>query len=154
MECGRSQYTHAHTQKLISCLFLVTIVSYLSSYYMTYLVHVRLIKDLVGSNSSIVHLTSTQDDPKQRKPDISVAKSKIGWEPLVSVRDGLRKTVEVVLLIYISPAHQHKYVCIIVCVRVCMKCRSCAMELTYFSLHSTSKRSSMIWASLLPQDRT
>ena len=34
------------------------------------------------------------DDPRQRKPDIGVAKAKIGWQPLISVKDGLRKTVE------------------------------------------------------------
>jgi UDP-glucuronate decarboxylase len=35
-----------------------------------------------------------QDDPKQRQPDISQAREKLGWEPRVALRDGLGKTIE------------------------------------------------------------
>ncbi|HAY46018.1 MAG TPA: NAD-dependent dehydratase, partial [Gammaproteobacteria bacterium] len=33
------------------------------------------------------------DDPKQRRPDISIAKHNIGWEPKVELREGLEKTI-------------------------------------------------------------
>uniref|UniRef100_A0A8R1Y276 UDP-glucuronate decarboxylase n=1 Tax=Onchocerca volvulus TaxID=6282 RepID=A0A8R1Y276_ONCVO len=53
----------------------------------------ELIRDLVGSNSSIVHESEQQDDPQQRKPDISRAYEKLNWKPIVPVRDGLIKTI-------------------------------------------------------------
>jgi UDP-glucuronate decarboxylase len=34
-----------------------------------------------------------QDDPKQRQPNISVAKDKLGWEPTVQLEDGLKETI-------------------------------------------------------------
>lgn len=60
----------------------------------TVLQFAQLIKELVGSNSTIQHLPSTEDDPKKRKPDISIAQAKIGWKPVVEVKDGIRKTIE------------------------------------------------------------
>jgi len=51
----------------------------------------------VSSNwvvSEILFLPKSEDDPSQRKPDITTAKEKIGWEPKVSVEDGLVKTIE------------------------------------------------------------
>ena len=53
------------------------------------------ILDLTNSNSKLVHLSLPQDDPKQRKPDISLAKERLeGWEPKTKLRDGLIKTIE------------------------------------------------------------
>lgn len=49
--------------------------------------------DIVGSNSRIVFKPLPQDDPKQRKPDISLAKDILGWEPSISIQEGLTKTV-------------------------------------------------------------
>jgi len=46
-----------------------------------------------GSKSPIVFRPLPQDDPKQRRPDISQAQAKLGWEPRVSLADGLRETV-------------------------------------------------------------
>lgn len=43
--------------------------------------------------SKIVHLPATQDDPLQRKPDITTAKRELGWEPTVSVDEGLEQTI-------------------------------------------------------------
>ncbi|MGZ9735372.1 UDP-glucuronic acid decarboxylase family protein [Flavobacterium sp. GNP002] len=50
--------------------------------------------ELTGSNSKIIHLPLPQDDPKQRQPDISLAKEKLqGWEPKVQLREGLLTTI-------------------------------------------------------------
>ncbi|XGW25361.1 hypothetical protein V3C99_006636, partial [Haemonchus contortus] len=54
----------------------------------------RIIKDLVGSESMIVNKDSQEDDPQQRKPDISRAAKELNWQPQVSMRDGLIKTIE------------------------------------------------------------
>jgi UDP-glucuronate decarboxylase len=35
-----------------------------------------------------------QDDPRQRQPDISLAKAKLGWEPKIKLKDGLKSTVK------------------------------------------------------------
>ena len=48
----------------------------------------------VGGRSKLVHLALPQDDPKQRKPDISRAREILGWEPKVSLEDGLRETIQ------------------------------------------------------------
>jgi UDP-glucuronate decarboxylase len=48
---------------------------------------------LTGSRSKIVHKPLPQDDPKQRQPDISLARARLGWEPKVDLETGLRKTV-------------------------------------------------------------
>jgi UDP-glucuronate decarboxylase len=50
--------------------------------------------DLTGSKSKLVFKTLPQDDPKQRRPDITVAKEKLGWEPKVGVDEGLKYTIE------------------------------------------------------------
>jgi UDP-glucuronate decarboxylase len=52
------------------------------------------IHKMIKSNSTILRLPATTDDPKQRKPDITTAKTQIGWSPQVTVDEGLRKTVE------------------------------------------------------------
>jgi UDP-glucuronate decarboxylase len=49
---------------------------------------------LTGSKSEITFKPLPQDDPKQRKPDISLAKEKLGWEPKIALDEGLVKTVE------------------------------------------------------------
>jgi UDP-glucuronate decarboxylase len=53
----------------------------------------QLIIDLTGSKSRIEYRPLPQDDPKQRCPDISLAKSKLGWQPSVALKDGLKKTI-------------------------------------------------------------
>lgn len=49
--------------------------------------------DLTGSKSKIVHHDLPQDDPKQRQPDISLAKKYLDWEPKTELREGLQKTI-------------------------------------------------------------
>ena len=48
---------------------------------------------MTGSRSSIVHNPLPADDPLQRNPDISLARSKLGWEPQVPLEQGLSKTI-------------------------------------------------------------
>jgi UDP-glucuronate decarboxylase len=48
---------------------------------------------LTGSKSRIEHHPLPQDDPRQRKPDISLAKQLLDWEPTVPLEEGLRRTV-------------------------------------------------------------
>lgn len=49
---------------------------------------------LTGSKSKLISLPPMQDDPKQRKPDISLAKKILNWEPKISRQEGLKKTLE------------------------------------------------------------
>jgi UDP-glucuronate decarboxylase len=53
----------------------------------------ELVVAAVGSKSTISFRPLPQDDPKQRRPDISQAQAKLGWEPKVSLADGLKETV-------------------------------------------------------------
>jgi len=50
--------------------------------------------ELTGSKSRLVKLPLPSDDPLQRKPDITQAKQKLGWEPQVTLREGLERTIE------------------------------------------------------------
>ncbi|GGC51003.1 UDP-glucuronic acid decarboxylase family protein [Chelatococcus reniformis] len=52
-----------------------------------------MIIDIIGSKSKIVNRPLPQDDPKQRRPDISQARDVLGWEPAVPLRRGLEKTI-------------------------------------------------------------
>jgi UDP-glucuronate decarboxylase len=54
----------------------------------------EIVKRLTNSNSEIVSKPLPQDDPKQRKPDITKAKEVLGWSPEVALEDGLIKTIE------------------------------------------------------------
>lgn len=49
---------------------------------------------LTNSNSKIIHMPLPKDDPKQRQPDITLAKEKLdGWEPSIQLEEGLKKTI-------------------------------------------------------------
>lgn len=50
--------------------------------------------ELTGSNSKLTFMPLPQDDPKQRQPNIELAKEKLGWEPKVNLEAGLKKTID------------------------------------------------------------
>lgn len=50
--------------------------------------------ELTNSNSKLVFEPLPPDDPQRRKPDITLAQEKLGWEPTISLREGLTKTIE------------------------------------------------------------
>ena len=52
-----------------------------------------LVRKVVGSTSDIVHVERPEDDPTVRRPDISFATSALGWEPKISLEEGLARTV-------------------------------------------------------------
>ena len=52
----------------------------------------RIVLEVTGSSSPIVHEPLPVDDPTRRRPDISLARRELGWEPVVALRDGLAAT--------------------------------------------------------------
>jgi nucleoside-diphosphate-sugar epimerase len=48
--------------------------------------------ELTGSSSTIVHEPLPTDDPTRRRPDIAMARRDLGWEPVVPLEEGLRRT--------------------------------------------------------------
>lgn len=50
--------------------------------------------EMVGGKSKLVFELLPQDDPKQRQPDISMAKKTLNWEPQINLENGLEKTIE------------------------------------------------------------
>ncbi len=50
--------------------------------------------EMTGSKSKIIFEPLPSDDPMQRKPDITLAKEKLGWEPKIKLAEGLRKTID------------------------------------------------------------
>jgi UDP-glucuronate decarboxylase len=53
----------------------------------------ELVIELTGTSSKLVKRPLPQDDPRQRKPDIGLARDTLGWEPTVQLREGLVKTI-------------------------------------------------------------
>jgi dTDP-glucose 4,6-dehydratase len=49
---------------------------------------------LTASKSPIVHEALPTDDPKVRRPDITLARELLGWSPEIALRDGLKRTIE------------------------------------------------------------
>mmetsp|Transcript_71834 Transcript_71834/g.124574 ORF Transcript_71834/g.124574 Transcript_71834/m.124574 type:complete len:406 (-) Transcript_71834:81-1298(-) len=54
----------------------------------------EIVIEVTGSKSKIIYLPLPGDDPKQRRPNIEVAKSRMGWEPRVQLREGVARTAE------------------------------------------------------------
>jgi len=53
-----------------------------------------LVVELTGTEAPIIHCGLPTDDPKVRRPDITRARARLGWEPTVSLRDGVLATIE------------------------------------------------------------
>jgi UDP-glucuronate decarboxylase len=49
---------------------------------------------MTGSSSKLINMPLPQDDPTQRQPDITLAKEKLGWEPVIKLEEGLAKTID------------------------------------------------------------
>jgi dTDP-glucose 4,6-dehydratase len=54
----------------------------------------RTIIKLIGASSKIIYRPLPVDDPKQRRPDITRARTLLGWEPTIGLEEGLRKSIE------------------------------------------------------------
>ncbi len=54
----------------------------------------KIVLELTGSKSRIIYKPLPQDDPRQRKPDITLARTRLGWEPKVPLREGLKMTID------------------------------------------------------------
>ena len=54
----------------------------------------NLVLELTGSKSRIVFRTLPEDDPRKRRPDITLAKTKLNWQPMIPLREGLLKTID------------------------------------------------------------
>jgi len=54
----------------------------------------RLVREVTGTESDIVYEPLPVDDPRQRQPDITLARERLGWEPVVPFREGLERTAE------------------------------------------------------------
>lgn len=54
----------------------------------------KVLELITESKSEIIYKDLPQDDPKQRKPDISLAKEKLDWEPKIDLEEGLKRTIE------------------------------------------------------------
>lgn len=53
----------------------------------------EMVLEMTQSTSSVVHMALPQDDPRQRRPDISLARDTLNWEPKISLREGLERTI-------------------------------------------------------------
>ena len=67
-----------------------------------------LVVELTGSASEIVTRPLPSDDPKQRQPDITKARSQLGWEPKIQLREGLERTIEYFRPLIGSPRMQSR----------------------------------------------
>ena len=50
--------------------------------------------EMTGSKSALINKPLPEDDPRQRQPNISLAKEKLGWEPVIKLEEGLGRTIE------------------------------------------------------------
>jgi nucleoside-diphosphate-sugar epimerase len=54
----------------------------------------ELVLEVTGSKSEIRYESLPVDDPKQRRPDLTLARQRLGWSPNVALRQGLERTAE------------------------------------------------------------
>ena len=55
---------------------------------------IQKVIQLTGSRSKIVFEPLPTDDPTQRRPDIELARQKLGWQPAIQLEEGLRRTID------------------------------------------------------------
>jgi UDP-glucuronate decarboxylase len=55
---------------------------------------VELVRELTGSKSEVIFKALPKDDPRQRQPDIALARKTLRWQPLVPLREGLTRTAD------------------------------------------------------------
>ena len=60
----------------------------------TILEFASVIAKLTGTEANLKHMPLPEDDPKQRRPDITKARTILGWEPVVALEDGLKRTID------------------------------------------------------------
>ena len=53
----------------------------------------EMVIELTGSKSKLIFLPLPSDDPRQRQPDITLARGALSWEPKVALQDGLKETI-------------------------------------------------------------
>ena len=53
----------------------------------------ELVVEYTGSRSKLIYLPLPEDDPKQRRPDISLAREKLNWEPTINLKKGLSRMI-------------------------------------------------------------
>jgi UDP-glucuronate decarboxylase len=70
----------------------------------------NIIIDMTGSSSSLDFKLLPSDDPRQRQPDITLAKTELGWQPMVALREGLEKTIEHFDKLMGSSERQDRYI--------------------------------------------
>ena len=54
----------------------------------------EIVREITGASSEIIYEALPEDDPSQRRPDISLAGELLDWAPKVNLREGLRRTIE------------------------------------------------------------
>jgi UDP-glucuronate decarboxylase len=54
----------------------------------------ELVIDMTGSSSELIHLPLPENDPRQRRPDIALAREHLAWRPTVPLREGLGRTID------------------------------------------------------------
>jgi UDP-glucuronate decarboxylase len=52
-----------------------------------------LVTSLTGGHGRVTNMPLPADDPRQRQPDITIAKSALGWQPRIALKDGLVPTI-------------------------------------------------------------
>jgi UDP-glucuronate decarboxylase len=70
----------------------------------------NIIIEMTGSTSSLDFKPLPSDDPRQRQPDITLAKTELGWQPMVALKEGLEKTIEHFDKLMGSSERQVKYI--------------------------------------------
>jgi UDP-glucuronate decarboxylase len=54
---------------------------------------VLLFEEIIGYKLNVIHINSTENDPKQRKPNIKKANQRLGFDPKVDIVEGLKRTI-------------------------------------------------------------